>query len=184
MWNLHYICWVLQKTEFLKKYRSLHRKVEISHYSIFKFEVAALLYFLFLMYNDQLRRRLPEKRKPKVFYSCTECNPYLSGLSLSSSPPTADSPASDTFLEGKFKITLLDGGETHEALSCDCTRRRATVLPVFLCGRGRGPVPLLHLLPAADLKPRPGCSRRLTVQWGHGQLITCTSAEDDGRFYT
>lgn len=81
------------------------------------------------MYNDQLRRRLPEKRKPKVFYSCTECNPYLSGLSLSS-PPTADSPASDTFLEGKFKITLLDGGILHRDGGCLKEERHMRLYPV------------------------------------------------------
>lgn len=73
------------------------------------------------------------------------------------------------------------------ALSCDCARRRAAVLPVFLCGRGRGPVPLLRLLPAAALKPRPGCSQRAAVQQrqrGRAPLMGRTSAEDDGRFYT
>ena len=37
----------------------------------------AVLYFLLFMYKDELRIRLPKKRKPKVFYTWTECNPRL-----------------------------------------------------------------------------------------------------------
>lgn len=101
----------LQKTEFLKRYRSLQRKVEISHSFISVSKVVALLCFLLLMCKDQQRRRLPKRRKPKVFSSRTECQPCLYLCRHHHRPhhplllSTADSPASDTFLEGKLKTT-------------------------------------------------------------------------------
>lgn len=189
--ELHFwllFCFYLQKTEFSKRYRSLQRKVSwIRFVIIMDLECTKYVNALFTIFccrkicREESYQRGKSQRYLIVLYFTIILESFMITVTLCSHF-LAEPAVSDFPMDGEFMFPshnwniiqgLLSGCEEHvvlncteaycTVLSCDSLHRWHALLPVFLCGRGWGPVSILRLLTTVDLKLHFESSLQFTI---------------------